>query len=313
MASPRPTHLTIPASDGFPLGASLFRSARPAALGTILIAGAVGNLRHGYRTYAGYMAEQGWNVITFDYRGMGESAAGPEQTARFAMLDWGEKDLSGVIAWARDHSSPRRLVLFGHSIGGQVAAFATNHAELDALVGVAAQRGYWPYWTGPGKCLLYLFFGVYVPLTVRLSGCLPLGLAGLEDLPGGVAGDWARWGVAREYRDRDGSSLLPRFAQFTAPILAMSFSDDPVYAPRRAVDVLFSEHYVNAPVTRWHLHPEDFGLKELGHSGFFSRRVRPERLWQATSEWILRTCPGGQRGRRLMAGVGALTERDTAL
>jgi predicted alpha/beta hydrolase len=305
MAISKATHVTIPASDGLPLAASLFRSARPVPVGTILIAGAVGNLRHGYRTYAGYMAEQGWNVVTFDYRGMGESAAGPEQTARFAMVDWGEKDLTGVIDWARDRLSPRRLVLFGHSIGGQVAAFATNHGELDALVGIAAQRGYWPYWTGLGKYLLYFFFGVYTPVSVKLRGFLPLGLAGLENLPGGVALDWARWGVTREYRDRDGSSLLPRFAQFTSPILAISFSDDPVYAPKRAVDVLFAEHYVNAPVTRWHLSPEDFGLKELGHSGFFSRRVRPERLWQATSEWILRTCPGEPKGKRRLAGSTA--------
>ncbi|MGH7169456.1 MAG: alpha/beta hydrolase family protein [Gemmataceae bacterium] len=301
MATCRPTNETIPASDGLPLAASLFPSARPTALGTLLIAGAVGNLRHGYRTYAGYMAERGWDVLTFDYRGMGESAASPQETARFTMLDWAEKDLSGVIDWARRRLNPRRLVLVGHSIGGQLAGLATNCAELDALVGVAAQRGYWPYWTGPRKYLLYLFFGVYVPLAVKRHGFLPMGLAGLENLPAGVARDWARWGIAKEYRDRTGSLLRPRFARFTAPILALSFSDDLALAPKRAVDVLFSEHYVNAPVTRWHVHPEDFERKQLGHSGFFSRRVRPERLWQAVSEWILAACPGERKGDLLTA------------
>jgi predicted alpha/beta hydrolase len=211
------------------------------------------------------------------------------------MLDWGEKDLTGVLGWARGELRPRRLVLVGHSIGGQIAAFASNHAELDALVGVAAQRGYWRYWPGLKKYLLYLFWRVGVPLCVKTRGCLPLTGVGLENVPPSAASEWARWGLHWEYRDASGLSLRPRFVRFRAPILALSFSDDRSLAPRPAVDALFGEHYVGAPVTRWHVRPEDLGLKELGHSGFFYRKARPERLWHRTEEWILQTCCGERR------------------
>jgi predicted alpha/beta hydrolase len=296
--------LSIPATDGFPLAATLLRGRgcerrlaiadgqqQPGSPGALIIAGAVGNIRQNYEEYARYMSAQGWDVIRFDYRGIGESKAGREQTAAFSMLDWAEKDLSGVIDWAQKRLQPRRLVLVGHSIGGQLAGLAPNNDQLTALVAVAAQRGYWPYWDGWRKYAIYLFWRLYLPLCVSTFGRLPMKAMELEDLPGGIAREWARWGLHRHYKDADGNLLWSRFARFTAPILAMSFSDDQSLAPRRAVDALFTEHYVGAPLTRWHFGPEDFG--GLGHSGFFSRQTCPERLWEATSEWILGSCPGG--------------------
>jgi predicted alpha/beta hydrolase len=291
MRTHRSKNLTIGACDGFALAASLFGCRRHRRLGTLIIAGAVGNVRHNYAPYAGYMAEQGWDVITFDYRGIGGSRAPQDQAASFRMLDWGAKDLAGVIDWARGQLQPRRLVLVGHSIGGQVAGFADNHDGLSGMVAVAAQRGYWRYWDSWRKYVVYLFWRVGVPLCLRTCGFLPLAAVGLEGLPRRVAQDWARWGLAREYQDEDCTPLGPRFARFTAPILALSISDDPSLAPRRAVDALFREQYIHAPVTRWHICPEDFGVRWLGHSGFFSPQVCPESLWQATSAWILRTCP----------------------
>ena len=180
MRTHKPASLHIPATDGFALAASLFLSGRRPALGALMIAGAVGNRRQNYTAYAAYMAEKGWDVLTFDYRGIGESAVPWKMSESFTMVDWGEKDIAGVIDWARAHLNPARLVLVGHSIGGQVVGFAPNSDALSGLVGVAAQRGYWPYWPGWRKYGVYLFFGAYVRLSLRIWGRLRLGLAGLE-------------------------------------------------------------------------------------------------------------------------------------
>jgi predicted alpha/beta hydrolase len=287
-----PTPLLIPATDGFALSASLFRGAGPAPVGTLILASAVGNRRHNYTAYAGYMAEQGWDVVTFDYRGMGDSAVPWAEAAAFSLVDWGEKDLAGVIAWARARLASERLALLAHSIGGQVAGFTPNKNALTALVGVAAQRGYWPYWTGWRKWGVYFFFRVFVPLAVKLRGRLPLGFADLADMPAGVARDWARWGVNHDYRDGAGTDLKPRFADFRAPTLAISFSDDLALAPERAVDVLFTEYFTRAPLTRWHLRPQDLGVKAIGHAGFFDPKVCPESLWQDTARWLVNACRG---------------------
>jgi predicted alpha/beta hydrolase len=278
--------MTIQATDGLPLAASLFRCQAGEQRGTLLIAGAVGNVRQNYAEYAAYIAAQGWDAVLFDYRGIGGSKACGPEAAAFTMLDWGEKDLAGVIDWAQCRLHTRRLVLVGHSIGGQLAGLAANNHCLTALVAVAAQRGYWRYWDGWRKYVVYLFWRLYVPLCLKAVGYLPMKTMELEDLPGGVARDWARWGLKRHYEDAAGSRVGHHFARFTAPILAMSFSDDPSLAPPRAVDALFSEYYVRAPMTRWHIRPEDLGVRRLGHSGFFTRRVCPERLWQATAEWM---------------------------
>jgi predicted alpha/beta hydrolase len=292
------TTVRIPATDGLALAASVFRTRQDEVQGTMIVAGAVGNVRGNYAEFGRAMAERGWNVVTFDYRGIGESQRAARRAADFSMMDWGEKDLAGMIAWARSHLPSPRLVLIGHSIGGQIAALAPNHDDLDALVGVAAQRGYWRYWPGLNKYLVYGFFGVFVPLAVKLRGFLPLRWAGLESLPAAAARDWSRWGLAHDYLDADRKSLKKRFESFRAPILAMSFSDDPSLAPRTAVDALFAEHYVPALVTRWHLEPSDFGVSRLGHSGFFQPNICPGSLWQATLDWILARTPRRRCRRR---------------
>jgi predicted alpha/beta hydrolase len=90
----------------------------------------------------------------------------------------------------------------------------------------------------------------------------------------------------RDYRECAGAYRLPRFANLCAPALAISFSDDRWLAPARTVDVLFNEYFAQAPLTRWHIRPQDLGVKALGHSGYFDPHVCPEDLWQATSRWL---------------------------
>src|SRR5262249_42110032 len=161
---------------------TLFHSQAPETLGTLIIAGAVGNVRGNYGEYATYMASQGWDVVLFDYRGIGESTANKEEAAKYTMLDWAEKDLAGVINWARWWSRTKRLVLVGHSIGGQLAGMTPNCDKLTALVTVAAQRGYWRYWDGWRKWVICLFWHVYVPVCVKVFGRLPLKNMDLEDV-----------------------------------------------------------------------------------------------------------------------------------
>jgi predicted alpha/beta hydrolase len=286
----RPTRLLIPATDGFALSASLFPSARLAPRGTLIIAGGLGNPRYNYAAYAGYMAGQGWDVLTFDYRGIGGSAVSRETAAAFSLLDWGEKDLTGVIAWARQRLASERVALLCHSIGGQLAGLALNNDRLSALVGVVTPRSYWRNWTGWLKFCAYLYFRCYVPLCVKVRGRLVTGRPGLDPLPRGVARDFMRWGVNRHHRDAAGADLRQRFANVSAPALAISFSDDRVLAPKRTVDVLFTEYFTRAPLTRWHFRPEDLGVKAIGHSGYFDPNVCPEGLWQATSRWLMDAC-----------------------
>jgi predicted alpha/beta hydrolase len=274
----------VQTSDGFELAVTSFftEQARRAAL----ILPATGVTQDRYEVFATFLAARGWYVVTFDYRGIGSSAASGAFRDQVSMQAWGEKDLTAVIDWVGRETTPQRLVAVAHSIGGQILPLAHNSDRIDAVLGIAIQKGYWRLWDGPTKYGVCAFFRFYVPLCIRLFGYVPLAWAGLHHLEKNAARDYARWTMNLGYTDEREKSLIPRFAQFRAPILALSFADDTRYAPRRAVDFLMRHYYLQAPVWRCHLSPDEWGLAGLGHSGFFNPAQCPAAFWQEASDWL---------------------------
>ena len=66
--------ITLPAADGYPLAATLFLP-RGAKRHAVLINSAAAVHRKIYRGFAGYLARRGCAVLTYDYRGTGDSQA----------------------------------------------------------------------------------------------------------------------------------------------------------------------------------------------------------------------------------------------
>ena len=64
--------ITVPATDGYPLGATLFLP-RGVKRHAVLINSATAVHRKVYRGFAGYLARRGCAVLTYDYRGTGRS------------------------------------------------------------------------------------------------------------------------------------------------------------------------------------------------------------------------------------------------
>jgi predicted alpha/beta hydrolase len=99
-----------------------------------------------------------------------------------------------------------------------------------------------------------------------------------EDLPQGVALEWARWCRSPEYLgDWSGHARL------RAPLLAIGFADDP-FAPRDAVAALV-ERYGSAEKEHRHVRPADAGAAKIGHFGFFREGVTPG-LWADVADWL---------------------------
>lgn len=278
--------VTIPSADGLRLAATVFGDDAPGLERAVLILGSVGARQERYADFARYLAEAGWYALTFDYRGIGRSTVPVQARNQVSMQAWGERDLAAVIAWAKEALGARRLAVVCHSIGGQLMPMAANHAEIDAALAVAVQKGHWRLWDGPNKYLVYGFFRFYIPLCLRLFGRVPLRWAGLDGLERNAARDYARWTLRLDYAGADGRQLTPSFAAFQAPILALSFADDTRYAPPRAVDFLMRHYYLRAPVWRCHIHPEQYGLAGLGHSGFFDAARCPLVFWKEASDWL---------------------------
>ena len=115
-----------------------------------------------------------------------------------------------------------------------------------------------------------------MPLFARAFGYIP-GWAGLgEDLPAGVARQWARWCLSPDYFASERPELRERLAAYDGRVLALGFSDD-AFAPEGNVRWVVQQ-LDRARVEHQQLRPQDVGLPELGHFGAF-RATAATTLW----------------------------------
>lgn len=251
--------ISITASDGCALAATLYE---PDASNDrfVLINSAMAVKRAYHHKFAAYLSDRGFTVLTYDYRGIGGSR--PQQLRGFnaCLRDWGAQDQSAMLDWITERYPNCRLLVVGHSVGGQILGLTPGNTRIAGFLGVAPQSGYWRLWPGwwLKARMLLLWYG-FIPGLCALCGYFPGSRLGLgEDLPAGVALEWARGGRHRNYiLDLYGGTELDHFAQFTAPMIVYSIGDD-TYAPRPTVEKLL-DFYPNASHTRKHIRPADLG------------------------------------------------------
>jgi predicted alpha/beta hydrolase len=270
--------LLIPATDGFRLSATEFAPAEPSRR-LVLIIPAVGVKRRIYRFLASHLALRGFRVLTWDWRGVGGSR--PQRLRGFpaSMTIWATRDLPGVIDWARQSHPGHRLYAIAHSFGGQAVGLAPNAQHLAGLVTVAAPSGYWGHYPRPARWMMLGLWSVGIPVLTRLYGYFPAKRLGLfEDLPAGVALEWARWCRSPDYLgDYRGHR------RFARPLRAYCFTDD-FYASPRSVQALHRE-YSAARLSSRLIAPQDLGLDRIGHFGFFAEGRTPG-LWDELADWL---------------------------
>jgi fermentation-respiration switch protein FrsA (DUF1100 family) len=112
------TAVTIPTADGLCLSAWLL-PARGRARGTIVqFHGNAGNITSHFKNLE-WATEEGWALLTFDYRGYGASPGVPSQAGL-------EQDALAAIRYALSLPAvrDRDLVLYGQSLGGAVLLHA---------------------------------------------------------------------------------------------------------------------------------------------------------------------------------------------
>jgi predicted alpha/beta hydrolase len=266
-------------AQGQALAASVFEC--PGADTVVLVNAATGVPRQFYKYFASYLRDHGWTTLTYDYRGIGESAPPSLRGFDARMRDWALVDMPAVIDWVSAELQPRRIFCVGHSFGGQGIGLIERPQRVTAMVGVSAQSGYWGVQGGAEKYRARFAVTVLIPVLARLLGYFPWSkFAAGEDLPGGVALEWARWCRNRDYLLGDETLPLQRYDEFTAPVLAYSIEDDDWGTPR-AVDDMMRAY---AHVTRRHLVPANYGLDKLGHMGFFRKGAEP--IWDETIAWL---------------------------
>ncbi len=246
-----------------------------------------------YAPLASWLADRGWDVVTFDYRGMGDSAPASLKGFKADILTWAEQDCAAALAFARDRAAGRPIVWIGHSLGGQILAMTPGNEALTAAVTIASGVGYWRENAYPLRRYSWWLWHVIVPVVTAIFGYFPGGrLNMIGDLPKGVIEQWSRWCRHPEYAvGVEGHAMRERYLRSALPMLSLSFTDDE-YMSESNVAVLH-RFYGNARQELRRLAPADFSLDRIGHFGFF-RAEAGARLWPAMLEWIEQSVRGAK-------------------
>ena len=277
------------AADGYSLGGFCWRHAQPNPLRPLVIINAATSVRcRYYARFADYLFAQGCDVLTYDYRGIGESRPASLRGFQASWSDWGQLDFEAMLAHAAQAFPGQPIDVVGHSFGGCAVGLAPSAGQVRRVVMVGAQFAYWRDYAADQRWRLFGKWHVVMPLLTHAFGYFPgKRLGWMEDTPSGVVRDWATPHPRYEGRPSGRRLAAKRsgqpFAQVSAAILAISVSDDP-FGTVTAIERLLG-YFSNSPRTHLRLHPEDIGEAEIGHFSFFHSRFE-SRLWPLLLHWL---------------------------
>jgi predicted alpha/beta hydrolase len=277
---------TMFADDGTPLAVRFFEPEQGEPRAAVIIGGAMGVRQDYYRAFATWLAQQGYLVATFDYRGMGDSPplAGTLRGFRADLFDWAA-DTDTVIAALAARAGDRPICLIGHSLGAQLPGLLKHRDRLAGLLSVAAGSGYWRDNAPQLKRMVLYFWHVLVPVGTALFGYFPgrrIGKVG--DLPKGVVLQWRRWCMHPRYHvGAEGAPVRERFEAVRFPVVALAITDDELMT-ERGTRVLV-DCYANAPRRIERIAPADVQARRIGHFGFFREQFQST-LWPRTAQLL---------------------------
>ena len=277
------------AADGFVLGGFTWRHALPDIQRPVVILKAATSVhcRH-YSRFAAYLFANGFDVITYDYRGIGESRPGSIKGLNASWTDWGALDFEAMLRRAQREFPGQTIDVVGHSFGGCAAGLGESGQIIRRLVTVGAQFAYWRDYAPEQRWRMFGKWHLLMPLLTLFCGYFPgKRLGWLEDTPAGVVRDWST-PTARYERRPSGRAMLARtgqlpFANVRAQTLAISISDDP-YGTIAANERLLS-YFSHAPKTHLRISPQDIGEQQVGHFAFF-RSAYQATLWPIALTWL---------------------------
>lgn len=298
--------LRLQAADGAWLGGFVWRHAEPATDRPVVVISAATSVRcRYYARFARYLFGHGFDVVTFDYRGIGESRPASLRGFEADWVDWGANDLEGALRYARAAFPGQPIHIVAHSIGGFAVGLAPSSRGVERIFTVGSQFAFWRDYGRAQRRRMFVKWHVVMPVLTRLLGYFPAGRLGwMEDTPAGVARDWSRMKARFEDTVRPGRllggapeslALRQRFAGVTAPILAVGLDDDP-YGTPAALDRLLA-YFTASPRRHWRIAPADIDVAEIGHFAFFHDRFSAT-LWPLALAWLKSgAVPDGFPGR----------------
>ncbi len=235
-----------------------------------------------YTQCAEYFAGAGFTVVSFDYRGVGDSAV----TGKPRLAEWGSQDIEAAIQFALTLPGTQKCYLMGHSIGGQLIGLAPSAQGLSGIVLVGASFPYWRRYQGLKKFVMGFMFCLMMPLVCAFKKQFPSKLFGLgpTELPSSLMSDWSQWISKDDYLLDPEFGLDPSgYHSLGQPMLAYAFDDDH-YVPAASFEKILAA-FSSAEIDKRALITKNEAYGPVGHFDYF-RKAGSAGLWQDTLTWL---------------------------
>lgn len=235
-----------------------------------------------YVPFAEFLAEQGYSVLLWNYRGFCESRTQSLNGSDICFADIGLKDLPAAIKKTKELFPALPIYCVGHSAGGQQLGYAENCNELKGLVGVAVSTGYFRSMPLGYRLQAHLFFKAIAPISSALFGYVKAEkLNIMEDLPPKLAKEWGRWCAKKDFFfDPEFAKKKPElktYRTFNFPVHVFTADDDEISTDFNTKS-LWKHIKSKQPIEFTRYSAKDTPNKSVGHFGYF--RKANQKIWQ---------------------------------
>ena len=243
----------------------------------LVINSATGVKQQVYFSFARYLAENGFTVIAYDYRGIGLSKPRNIKNFKASMRIWGSEDFKAITEYIKLNFKDYKKYCLGHSVGALILGMNKNSDIFEEFVFVGTQNAFVGNLKFRTKIEAYLGFGIVQPLTTALLGYFPAQWFGLgESLPKNCAYDWRTLILNRKSTNRLLEKTDDYSKTLTQKVLVIRAQDD-VWLTEKGVRSLLNDTYPNLKPTHRLLKTSESEKGEIGHVNFF--RSYNSKLW----------------------------------
>ena len=246
----------------------------------ILISPATGITKNFYHSFAQWLSDQSYDVLVFDFRGIGDSLTGKLKDSKASIVQWGQLDIPAAIEKLLEKTQANKVILLGHSAGGQLLGIVPNYEKVAKVVAVSGSTGHVKGLKGRTKFLAPIMFKGIFPLARRTLGYGPTNAIGMgENLPKDVAKQWAQFCGKPGYIINAIGDTVNTHDNFhekiTTPITALWSSDGEIATKVNVKDLL--RLYPNSKTEMIELNPQSYKHKAIGHMLMFKKSH--QNLW----------------------------------
>ena len=274
--------LFLKTPDQFPLKITLFEP-QVSNQKVLLLNAATGVKQTVYYSFAKFFQENGFTVITYDYRGIADSR--PENLKNFeaSMRIWGTVDFKTLTNFIEENYPNYSRFCVGHSVGALIIGMNKDSKNFEKFIFVGTQDAYIGNLNLKVAITALLGFGIALPVLTTILGYFPANIFGLgADLPKGVAYDWRTLILNKKSTARLYEKIEADFAKHLTQETLIIHAEDDHWVTKKGMDNLIKNVYPNLKKTFREIKISESEKGEIGHINFF--RSYNKSLWKIALE-----------------------------